>query len=732
MNRSPAANGGTNDRPGGEGGPSESVASTAAAEQSADTSSGYAASSPAAPLSTSTPAPNMTSIETLPSLDAPYMYQNHRTGTASSAPLTVRQLCRLLCPPSTATRSASVVCPDTPVIGYDLVSGQYSPQGWAVARTVPVLREAGAMWYYEVPQSAKDLEGGETNGASSSSSSSSRIMGPISARELSKLLNGEDDKGKNNNNDNNRNGGNTSQQAVIVDGLTRVYSSDIIAAVAEGSEQQEQQQWKSISELPMLRMALEAFEGSNPQWAESSNRQEQYAAKTQAPHNAGEAITANGQDQHQEQTFDPSIMTFDFGGEDKAKASASTDPATSTTTTADGSLSQQEADDLEAFLNSTAKAGDAAAPATVESEEEGEEYESDGGTRYVRDSQTGNWIHEALAPAMKAAESKQHLSSTSAATVSSSDRTVRHANKGPGRTGNNKAAPIAGARKRKKKGKFSAKNAKCWVYVTGLPFDANEDEVAAYFGKVGVLDLDPETQHPKVKLYRRRKGDASGPEGSLKGDASVCYARAESVDLALQFLDESYLRADSKEKLRVQRAKFEQHGDKFEDRGRISNAKRKVAKLAALQAVGWDEGENGRITGGRKGLCIIVLKGMFDLVELQKEGDDKVLSALEQEIRKECREWGDVEKITAFSKNPEGVVVVKFGQPTAANTAVSEYHGRMRKGRRIDASFWDGVTDYTVREEAKEKKEENKRLDEFGQWLDDQDLPEELRLKVEG
>mmetsp|Transcript_9063 Transcript_9063/g.19426 ORF Transcript_9063/g.19426 Transcript_9063/m.19426 type:complete len:727 (-) Transcript_9063:1202-3382(-) len=726
MDSPPAANGGANGRPGGEGGPSESAAS-----QSVDTSSGFAASSPAAPLSTLTPAPNMTSIETIPSLDAPYMYQSRRTGTASSAPLTVRQLCRLLCPPSAAARSASVVCPDTPVIGFDLVSGQYSPQGWVVARSVPVLREAGALWYYEMPQSATDLEGGETKGASSSSSGSNRIMGPISARELSKLLNGEDDISKNNN-ENNKNGGSTSQQAVKVNELTRVYSSDIVAAVAEGSEQQERQQWKSISELPMLRLALEAFEGSNLQWTKSSKNQEQYATKTQVLHNAGMAVTVNGEDQHQQQTFDPSVMTFDVGGEDKAEGKAITDPATSTARTADGSLSQQEADDLEAFLNSTAKAGDVAAPATAASEEEGEEYESDGGTRYVRDSQTGNWIHEALAPAMKAAESKQHLSPTSAATVSSSDRTVRHANKGPSRTGNNKAAPIAGARKRKKKGKFSAKNAKCWVYVTGLPFDANEDEVAAYFGKVGVLDLDPETQHPKVKLYRRRKGDASGPEGSLKGDASVCYARAESVDLALQFLDESYLRADSKEKLRVQRAKFEQHGDKFEDRGRISNAKRKVAKLAALQAVGWDEGENGRITGGRKGLCIIVLKGMFDLVELQKEGDDKVLCALEQEIRKECREWGDVEKITAFSKNPEGVVVVKFGQPTAANTAVSEYHGRMRKGRRIDASFWDGVTDYTVREEEKEKKEENKRLDEFGQWLDDQDLPEELRLKVEG
>ena len=94
---------------------------------------------------------------------------------------------------------------------------------------------------------------------------------------------------------------------------------------------------------------------------------------------------------------------------------------------------------------------------------------------------------------------------------------------------------------------------------------------------------------------------------------------------------------------------------------------------------------------------------------------------------------GDVEKITAFSKNPEGVIVVKFGKPTAASDAIAQYHGKMRSGRRIDASFWDGVTDYTVREEEKEEKEENKRLDEFGKWLDNQEeLPEEFNLNVEG
>ena len=667
-----------------------------------------------------------------PSLDDPYMYQNRRTGQASSAPLTVRQLCRLLCPPAASaaanSASSSIVTADTPVIGYDPTTGQYSAEGWVAARTVPVLREAGASWYYEVSTAA----GGGGDDSGGSSSGGGQVKGPISARELSRLLESASNSITSNDDDG---GGDGSDD--VIDGLTRVWSSDIAASSSssaddgQSSSQAQEQQWKSISELPLLRLALEAFEGSHPTWATSQTT----ASSTIKGKNEQKQEDNGSMFDDQAQTYDEAAMTYDAGS---AGGSGGADHTESKAQIAAGGeeeeeegLSKQEADDLEAFLNATAQAGDDADGAVAGNgeDEEEEEYESDGGTRYVRDAQTGGWIHEDLAPKK---------------TISSSDRTVHHANRGPpsdtksdvGTSANSKAAAGGGValagRKRKKKGKFSAKNAKCWVYVTGLPYDTDEDELAKYFGRVGVLDLDPETQHPKIKLYRRRKGEAGGPEGSLKGDASICYARAESVDLALQFLDESYLRSDSKEKLSVQRAKFEQHGDKFEDRGRISNAKRKVAKLAALQAVGWDEGENGRITGGKKGLCIIVLKGMFDLVELKNEGEDKVLSALEQEIRKDCEPLGDVEKITAFSKNPEGVMVIKFGQPTAASDAIAKYHGTMRRGRRIDASFWDGVTDYTMREEEEEKKEEKKRLDEFGKFLDNQEeLPEEFRLNVE-
>jgi hypothetical protein len=65
----------------------------------------------------------------------------------------------------------------------------------------------------------------------------------------------------------------------------------------------------------------------------------------------------------------------------------------------------------------------------------------------------------------------------------------------------------------------------------------HKQECVTYFSKCGVLDLDPETQKPKVKLFHHKDNKFEGM--MLKGDASICYAHLESVDLALQILDEN-------------------------------------------------------------------------------------------------------------------------------------------------------------------------------------------------
>ena len=116
------------------------------------------------------------------------------------------------------------------------------------------------------------------------------------------------------------------------------------------------------------------------------------------------------------------------------------------------------------------------------------------------------------------------------------------------------------------------------------------------------------------------------------------------------------------------------------------------------------------------------------VVQLELEDDeDAVLAQLEINIRSECEKWGQIEKLTVFSKNPQGVVILKFSQPVVASRTVKEFNGRIFNGRKIDATFWDGVTDYTVVDEEREKIEGEMRHEEFGSWLEDQELPEALR-----
>ena len=128
----------------------------------------------------------------------------------------------------------------------------------------------------------------------------------------------------------------------------------------------------------------------------------------------------------------------------------------------------------------------------------------------------------------------------------------------------------------------------------------------------------------------------------------------------------------------------------------------------------------------------MVLMHIFDPKELTKDKNDKKLRKLDQEVHAECEELGTVEKITVFSKHPAGVMIVKFAQPNAASDAVTKFNGKVRgTGHKVDASYWDGVTDYTMHDAEKEEKETEKRLDEFGDWLENQDSPEEFKLKVE-
>jgi HIV Tat-specific factor 1 len=87
------------------------------------------------------------------------------------------------------------------------------------------------------------------------------------------------------------------------------------------------------------------------------------------------------------------------------------------------------------------------------------------------------------------------------------------------------------------------------VYVTGLPVDAEHDEIVERFSKCGMIEEDDDGE-PKVKMYARE-------DGSFNGEALVVYFKEDSVMLALNLLDDAELRlGDVNSIMRVSKAEF--------------------------------------------------------------------------------------------------------------------------------------------------------------------------------
>ena len=68
---------------------------------------------------------------------------------------------------------------------------------------------------------------------------------------------------------------------------------------------------------------------------------------------------------------------------------------------------------------------------------------------------------------------------------------------------------------------------------------------------------------------------------------------------------------------------------------------------------------------------------------------------LEGDVATECGKCGQIEKITVFSRNPRGVVIVKFSTSYASQECVKLMDGRFFGGKKLRCYFWDGATDYT-------------------------------------
>jgi HIV Tat-specific factor 1 len=89
---------------------------------------------------------------------------------------------------------------------------------------------------------------------------------------------------------------------------------------------------------------------------------------------------------------------------------------------------------------------------------------------------------------------------------------------------------------------------------------------------------------------------------------------------------------------------------------------------------------------------------------------------LELDIMEECEtNFGEIDKFQIFEEHPQGIIKIKFKTPSGAEKCIQALNGRFYNGKTVEVAYWDGKTDYS---KVTDKEIEEKRLEEFGKWLE--------------
>ena len=74
-------------------------------------------------------------------------------------------------------------------------------------------------------------------------------------------------------------------------------------------------------------------------------------------------------------------------------------------------------------------------------------------------------------------------------------------------------------------------------------------------------------------------------------------------------------------------------------------------------------------------------------------------------------------KLDFFRLNPAGICKIRFCHSHQAESCIEKMDNRFFDGRKLKCSYWDGKSDYRQIHESRE--EVDKRIKEFGQWLEE-------------
>lgn len=219
------------------------------------------------------------------------------------------------------------------------------------------------------------------------------------------------------------------------------------------------------------------------------------------------------------------------------------------------------------------------------------------------------------------------------------------------------------------------------IYVSSLPRDVSETELADMFRKAGQLKTDFETGKPRVKLYGN-------------GDALVTFAHVESVQLAIDRFNELEIRKGVI--MSVQPASFEEASlgddktdnilsrEELEERAQLNREKRRkvleFCRKEKLLRSSWDVADY-QASAGRP---VVVFSNCFDPRTERIDYD-----FIENELRKYASRFGGVKKIKSIKNSLDGFVCVKLDSVDSAKLLVASGLVSVN-GRELTAFLHDG------------------------------------------
>lgn len=69
------------------------------------------------------------------------------------------------------------------------------------------------------------------------------------------------------------------------------------------------------------------------------------------------------------------------------------------------------------------------------------------------------------------------------------------------------------------------------IFVTGLPEDTTEDQLAEFFGQIGIIKFDKKNDCQKIWIYKDKA------TGKGKGEATITYADPPTATSAITWFD---------------------------------------------------------------------------------------------------------------------------------------------------------------------------------------------------